>query len=127
VKLVIYLPVTALEDEPNVEQANYIFTLHKGNNTPVKSLPSCSRILQKFARNMKAEWEAVGRMLGIDEARVYAIQRDYAHSVCEQAYQMFHLWMTKNGSKATVGALTTALYDAGSLYWNLLDILMLEI
>ena len=125
--ILIQLPITTAlglpQIQPDVEQANTIFTGLKQCDWPVKSLPSRTEILMKLAGNMTADWKPVGRMLGIDEASLYAIQQDNAYSVREQAYQMFYHWITKNGSKATIGILTTAIYEAGSVYWNLLNVL----
>ena len=70
---------------------------------------------------MAAEWEPLGRTLGLRDADLYAIRRDNEHSVVEQAVQMFRTWLDKNGSRATFGVLTTAVYDTGMQYWNLLE------
>ena len=75
-----------------------------------------------LAKNMVADWETLGRMLGIGENSLYAIKKDYRDSVQEQAVQMLLKWVEENGSAATIGVLITAVYDAGPQYWNLLDI-----
>ena len=75
----------------------------------------------QLASKMMAEWEGLGRLLNVGEPDIYAIKMDNIHSVTEQAVQMFRQWLMKNGSKATLGGLTTTVYDSGPQYWNLLD------
>ena len=106
---------------PNVEQANFIFTLLRADITPIKSVRSHNQMLMQLASKLMVEWEALGRMLNVSEPDIYAIKADNIHSVKEQAVQMFQHWMRKNGSRATLGVLTTAVYDSGAQYWNLLD------
>ena len=107
--------------EPNVEQANFIFTLLGGDTTPIKSVRSHNQMMMQLASKLMAEWEALGRMLNVSEPDLYATKADNIHSVKEQAVQMFQQWIRKNGSTATLGRLTTAVYDSGPQYWNLLD------
>ena len=106
---------------PDVDQANFIFMLLGGDTTPIKSVHSHNQMLMLLASKLMAEWEALGRMLNVSEPDMYAIKADNIHSVKEQAVQMFQHWMRKNGSRATLGVLTTAVYDSGPQYWNLLD------
>ena len=115
-------PVVGLSGgAPDVEQANFIFVLLGGDATPIKSVRSHNQMLMQLASKLMAEWEALGRMLNVSEPDIYAIKADNIHSVKEQAVQMFQHWMRKNGSRATLGVLTTAVYDSGPQYWNLLD------
>ncbi|XP_065886265.1 uncharacterized protein [Dysidea avara] len=95
----------------------------KANSDPVKSVRTHNKMFMQLAMNMVAEWEPVGRMLGIGEPKLYSIKRDNPQSVQEQAVQMFQQWLMKNGSRATLGTLATAIYDSGQEYWNLLDII----
>ena len=73
-----------------------------------------------LAANLMADWEILGRMLDVSELNVNAIKRV---SVTEQAVEMFRKWLNTNGSRATVAAISTAVYKSGPQYWNLLDIL----
>ena len=93
------------------------------NNTPVKALRTHNKMFMQLAMNMVAEWEPVGRTLGIGEPKLYSIKRDNPYSVQEQAVQMFQQWLMKNGSRATLGALATGVYETGPQYRNLLDII----
>lgn len=93
------------------------------NSNPVKSVRTHNKMFMQLAMNMTAEWEPVGRMLGIGEPKLYSIKRDFPHSVEEQAVQMFQQWLMKNGSRASLGSLATAVYDSGTQYRNLLDII----
>lgn len=108
---------------PDVEQANFIFTLLGGDATPIRSVRFHNKMFMQLASKMMTEWEPLARMLYISEADMYAIKVDNIHSVTEQAVQMFQRWQMKNGSGATLGVLTTAVYDSGPQYWNLLDII----
>ena len=74
-----------------------------------------------LAKNMTAKWEVLARMLDLRESDVYHIKSDYRDSVQEQAMQMFRKWLENNGSAATLGSLTIAVYESGSEYWKLLD------
>ena len=114
-------PAANPPDVPNVEQANFIFTLLGGDATPIKSIRSHNKMFMQLASKMTAEWEGLGRLLNVSEPDIYAIKMDNIHSVTEQVVQMFRQWLMKNGSKATLGGLTTAVYDSGPQYWNLLD------
>ena len=114
-------PVNSPSGIPNVEQANLIFTLLGGDDTPVKSIRSHNKMFMQLASKLMAEWEGLGRLLNLSEPDMYAIKADNIHSVTEQAVQMFRQWLMRNGSKATLGVLTTAVYDSGPQYWNLLD------
>ena len=96
----------------------------QADNTPVKSVRAHNKLFMLLAMNMVAEWEPVGRTLGIGEPKLYSIKRDYPHSVQEQAVQMFHQWLMKNGSRATLGALAKGIYEAGPPYRNLLDVII---
>ena len=104
-----------------VEQANFILVLLGGDTTPIESVRSHNQMFMQLASKLMAEWEALGRVLNVSEPDIYAIKADNIHSVKEQAVQMFQHWMRKNGSRATLGVLTTAVYDSGPQYWNLLD------
>jgi len=104
-------------------QASLLFNLLGNDATQIRVLPSHQKMFMSLATNLLAEWEALGRMLNVSEAELYAIKRDYMYSVREQAVQVLQKWLDKNGSKATIGTLTTAVYSLGSPYWNLLDII----
>lgn len=91
--------------------------------TSVMSLPSHNRMFMQLASNLTTEWEPLGRTLGVSEANIYAIKRDNAHSVTEQAVKMFQQWLRQNGSAATIQVLATAVYESGSKYWQLLTVL----
>ena len=108
--------------QPDVDQANLLYSLLAGDTTAVMKVRSHNKMFQVLATKMAVEWEPLARTLGLRDAEIYAIRRDNEHSVIEQAVQMFRAWMEKNGSNATVGVLTTAIYDTGMQYWNLLDI-----
>ena len=95
----------------------------KGITTPVMSIHSRNRMFAQLASNLTADWESLGRTLGVSEANMYAIRRDYMHSVSEQAVKMFQQWLKQNGSRATIQGLATAVYETGSQYWNLLRVL----
>ena len=114
-------PINSPSGMPNVEQANLIFTLLGGDDTPIKSIRSHNKMFMQLASKLVAEWEGLGRLLNLSEPDMYAIKADNIHSVIEQAVQMFRQWLMRNGSKATLGALTTAVYDSGPQYWNLLE------
>lgn len=111
-------PVSSHKDD----QAKFIFQLLNKDTTQVTALRSHQRMFATLAKNMTANWEMLARMLNIGENNIHFIQRDYRDSVQEQAMQMFQRWLENNGSAATLGVLTTAVYDSGSAYWNLLDI-----
>lgn len=111
---------TSMQDQNR--QANLIFNLLRDDSTQISTLPSHQRMLMSLATNLVAEWEALGRILDVSEADLYAIKRDYMYSVQEQAVQVLRKWLDKNGSKATLGVLITAIYSLGPPYWNLLDI-----
>ena len=104
------------------DQANLIFQLLSKDTTQVKSL-RYPKMFAFLAKNMTAKWEALARMLDLRENDLFSIKSDYRDSVQEQAVQMFHKWLENNGSAATIGSLTTAVYESGSAYWNLLDII----
>ena len=112
-----------MQEFKSCSRADLIFNLLGDDVTQISVLPSHQRMLMSLATNLLAEWEALGRMLNISEAELYAIKRDYMYSVQEQAVQVLRKWLDKNGSKATLGVLTTAVYSLGSSYWNLLDII----
>jgi len=107
--------------QPDVDQANLLYGLLAGDATAVSTVRSHNRMFQTLATKMAAEWEPLGRALGLRDAEMYAIRRDNEHSVVEQAVQMFNRWLETNGSRATFGALTMAVYDTGMQYWNLLE------
>ena len=102
-------------------QAKFIFQLLSKDSTPVKSL-SVQKFFATLSKNMTAKWEGLARMLDLGENDIYTINSDYKGSVQEQAVKMFHKWLENNGSSATLGVLATAVYESGSEYWNLLDI-----
>ena len=104
------------------DQANLIFQLLSKDTTQVKSL-RYKKMFAFLAKNMTAKWEALARMLDLGENDLFSIKSDYRDSVQEQAVRMFHKWLENNGSAATIGGLTTAVYESGSAYWNLLDII----
>ena len=106
-----------------IANANAIFNMYKKDQTPVKSLSWHNKMLTQLACNFTADWETTARMLGLSEANVYTIRRDAMYSVKEQTVQMFQQWVMVNGSSATLGALTTALYESGAPYRNLLEVM----
>ena len=112
--------VTPVVSSDTVENANSIFNTCKDTTIPVASY---NDLLIRLSRGFVADWKMLGRSLGVSEADIYAICRDHAHSFTEQAMQMFRRWIDMNGSGATLGILTRAIYEAGTLYWNLLEIM----
>ena len=114
---------SSMQDLQSCSQANLIFNLLQNDATQISMLPSHQRMLMSLATSMVSEWEALGRMLNISEAELYAIKRDYMYSVQEQAVQVLQKWLDKNGSKATLGVLTTAVHSLGPPYWNLLHVI----
>jgi len=104
------------------DQAKLIFNLLQKDTTQIKLLHSYQKMFAMLARNMAADWKELGRWLGIEESSLYAIGKDHRDSVQEQANQMLLKWLEENGSAATLGILTTAVYELGPSYWNLLDI-----
>ena len=101
-------------------QANLLYQLLSKDNTQVQSVRH-QNMFATLAKNMAAKWEVLARMLDLRESDVYHIKSDNRDSVQEQAMQMFRKWLENNGSAATLGVLTTAVYESGSEYWNLLD------
>ena len=118
--ITMIVPATPVISNDTVENANSIFTMYKDSTT---LLSSYNNMLIQLSLGFVTDWKMLGRSLGIDDAIMYAIGRDHAYSVSEQAFQMFRQWITMNGSGATLGALTTAIYEAGRPYWNLLEIM----
>ena len=118
-----FVPVTPTISSDTVDNANSIFSTYKGDTTPVTSLSLHNKMLIHLSHNFIADWKMLGRMLGLSDANVYAIGRDHEHSITEQAMQMFLKWVVVNGSRATLGALTTAIYESGPPYWNLLEVM----
>ena len=100
-----------------------IFSQLKTITTPVMSLHSHNKMFTQMASNLTADWEPLGRALGVSEANMYAIRRDHTYSVTEQAVKMFQQWVRQNGSRATIQVLATAVHESGSQYWELLKIL----
>ena len=84
-----YIPMAPVISNDTVENANAIFNMYKDDQTPVKSLSCHNRMLAQLSCNFTTDWETLARMLGLNEASVYAIRRDYNNSVKEQAVQMF--------------------------------------
>ena len=115
-------PGATVSSEQN-KQAKLMFDLLSKDTTQVNSLHSYQKMFAVLATKMAAEWEPLGRMLEIGENNIHVIRSDYRGSVKEQAVQMFHKWLEINGSSATLGILTGAVYASGSPYYNLLDIL----
>jgi len=89
----------------------------RNNKTPFGSLQSHQTLFMTLAVNLTANWEILGRMLDVDVNTIRMV------SVTEQAIEMFRKWLDTNGSRATVAAISTAVYESGPQYWNLLDIL----
>ena len=118
-----FVPVTPTISSDTVDNANSIFSIYKEDTTPVTSVSLHNRMLVRLSLNFIADWKMLGRMLGLSDANVYAIGRDHEHSISEQAMQMFLKWVVMNGSRATLGVLTTAMYESGPLYWNLLEVM----
>ena len=120
-------PINAPQPSPPVsnhrnEQAKLLFDLLSKDTTQVKSLRSHQRMFATLATSMTAKWEMLARMLEIGDNNVFAIKSDHRDSVQEQAVQMFQKWLETNGSAATLGVLTRAVYESGPQYYNLLDI-----
>ena len=109
-------PVSAKKND----QANLLFQLLSKDNTQVQSLRH-QKMFATLAINMAAKWEVLARMLDLRENDLFYIKSDYRDSVQEQAVQMFRKWLENNGSAATLGSLTIAVYESGSEYWKLLD------
>ena len=105
------------------EHFNVVFSHLRNDTTPIKLLGSQQKLFMTLASNLAADWEILGRMLDVSEADVHAIRRDYKESVKEQTVQVLRKWLDTNGSKATVAVISTAVYESGSQYWNLLDLL----
>ena len=104
------------------KRAKLMFDVLSKDTTQVNSLRSYQKMFAMLATKMEAEWEPLGRMLEIGENNIHVIRSDY-RGVQEQAVQMLHKWLEINGSSATLGILTGAVYASGSPYYNLLDIL----
>ena len=105
----------------DLNKAKLLFSYTSSDTTPVSTVRTHSRMFQTLATRMEAEWEPLGRALGLRDADLYTIRRDNGHSVVEQAVQMFRYWMERNGSRATFGVLATTVYNTGMQYWNLLE------
>ena len=111
-------PVNPSRKKSSVEWA--IFTSLKGNAMPIKSVHLYNQMLVQLGSDLRAEWEALGRMLNVSEADLNAIKTNNVHVMKERVVRMFKYWVKKNGSEATVGVLVTAVYNLGPQYWNLL-------
>lgn len=107
--------------QPDVDKANLLYGLLAGDTTTVSTVQTHNRMFQTLATKMEDEWEPLARALGLSDAEIYAIYRDNGHSMVEQAVHMFRAWIDKNGSRATFGVLSTAIYDTKMQYWNLLE------
>ena len=116
-------PTISQPGTTNKEYFDGVFSRLRNNVTPIKSLGSQQKLFMTMASNLAADWEILGRMLDVSEADVHAIKRDYRESVKEQTVQVLRKWLDANGTKATVAVISTAIYESGSQYWNLLDIL----
>ena len=113
-------PVNPVKNKSSVEK---IFTSLKGNAMPIESICLYNQMFAQFGYDLKAEWEALGKMLNVSVSDLNAIKTNNVHTVEEQPALMFDQWIKKNGSEATVGVLVTAVYDSGPQYWNLLEII----
>jgi len=109
--------------EPTKAHSDLIYSHLKNNTTPIESLQSHQTLFVTLAANLAADWEILGRMLDVSEADVHAIRRDHRESVKEQMVQMLRKWLDTNGSRATVAVISTVVYNSGSQYWKLLDVL----
>ena len=107
---------------PDEEQALHIFTLLESDATPIYSIHSYNEMFSELAINMMGEWEDLGRKLNVDDLAIHSIQTHH-YTETSQAEQMLQHWLTSERSKATLGVLTTAVYDLGQRYWNLLNII----
>ena len=92
------------------EQAFYLFTLLGSDATPIYSIHSYNEMISEVAINMMGKWEDLGRQLNIQDLDICSIET-YIHS------------KTVLAERATLGVLTTAVYDLGQRYWNLLSII----
>ncbi|PIK39683.1 hypothetical protein BSL78_23473, partial [Apostichopus japonicus] len=70
--------------------------------------------LRDLSEEIQNEWKAVGRNLGLDDSKLYNLERDYTNQGHkETVYQMLLTWKQRNGSQATYRALGEALKAAG--------------
>ena len=107
---------------PDGEQAHHIFTLFESDTTPIYLNHSYNEMFSEFAINMMGEWKNLGKKLNVDEVTINSIQTCHPTET-SRAEQMLQQWLKSEGSGATLGVLTTAVYDLGQRYWNLLNII----
>ncbi|KAJ8033886.1 hypothetical protein HOLleu_24264 [Holothuria leucospilota] len=70
-------------------------------------------LFQDLSHKITAEWKNVARVLNIEEAHIYRIQKDNDDCIQEQIYQMLFFWRKKEGDDATYSVLSQALKRAG--------------
>ena len=107
---------------PDEEQAIHILTLLESDTTPIYSIHSYNEMFSELAINMMGEWKDLGRKLNVDDLSIRSIQTHH-YTKTSRAEQMLQHWLKSEGSGATLGVLTTAVYDLGQQYWNLLNII----
>ena len=59
------------------EYCDGVFSHLRNDVTPIKSLRSQQKLFMTMASNLVAYWEILDRMLGVREADVHVIKRDY--------------------------------------------------
>ncbi|XP_071843403.1 uncharacterized protein [Apostichopus japonicus] len=70
--------------------------------------------LRDLSEEIQNEWKAVGRKLGLDDSKLYNLERDYTNQGHkETVYQMLLTWKRRIGSQATYRVLGEALEAAG--------------
>ncbi|XP_071842509.1 uncharacterized protein [Apostichopus japonicus] len=78
------------------------------------SSPVEDATLWDLSEEIKNEWKAVGRNLGLEDSKLYNLESDYTNQGHkETVYQMLLTWKQRNGSQATYRVLGEALIAAG--------------
>ena len=120
-------PVNPCKKKSSAEKAistaeKAISTSLKSNDMPIESIYRRDKMFMHLGYDLKAEWEALGRMLNVRRSDLDDIK---TNNVCmvDRAVQMFEHWVEKNGSGATVGVLVTAVHNLGPQNWNWLKII----
>lgn len=71
------------------------------------------KTLQFVSEEISTEWKALGRYLGVRDAKLNNIQADNSLSQQEQVYQMLLSWTQAKGTDATYSILFEALDEVG--------------
>ncbi|XP_071843344.1 uncharacterized protein [Apostichopus japonicus] len=78
------------------------------------SSPVEDATLWDLSEEIQNEWKAVGRNLGLDDSKLYNLERDYTNQGHkETVYQMLLTWKRRIGGQATYRVLGEALKAAG--------------